>query len=54
MQRYPRDMIGHGPDRPDPRWPGDAKVAVQFREYVSKHIYIYTYIYIYIYVYIFI
>ena len=30
MQRYPRDMIGHGPDRPDPRWPGDARIAVQF------------------------
>ncbi|MCT4557664.1 MAG: allantoinase PuuE [Pelagimonas sp.] len=30
MNRYPRDMIGHGPDRPDPNWPGGAKVAVQF------------------------
>jgi chitin deacetylase len=30
MTRYPRDMIGHGPDRPDPRWPGGAKIAVQF------------------------
>ena len=27
--RYPRDMRGHGPDRPDPRWPGGARVAVQ-------------------------
>lgn len=26
--RYPRDMIGHGPDRPDARWPGGARVAV--------------------------
>ena len=30
MQRYPRDLIGYGPDRPDPQWPGGAKVAVQF------------------------
>ena len=30
MNRYPRDMIGHGPNPPDPRWPGDAKIAVQF------------------------
>jgi len=30
MQRYPRNMIGHGPDRPDAQWPGGAKVAVQF------------------------
>lgn len=28
--RYPRDMLGHGPTPPDPRWPGAAKVAVQF------------------------
>ena len=27
--RYPRDMIGYGPDRPDPRWPGGARIAVQ-------------------------
>jgi allantoinase len=27
---YPRDMIGYGPNPPDPRWPGDAKIAVQF------------------------
>ncbi|MDQ2089854.1 allantoinase PuuE [Marimonas arenosa] len=30
MNRYPRDMIGHGPNTPDPKWPGDARVAVQF------------------------
>jgi OHCU decarboxylase len=30
MNRYPRDMIGHGPDRPDAQWPGAARVAVQF------------------------
>lgn len=28
--RYPRDMIGHGATPPDPRWPGGAKIAVQF------------------------
>ncbi len=30
MQRYPRDMIGHGPTPPNPNWPNDAKIAVQF------------------------
>ena len=25
-----RDLIGYGPTPPDPRWPGGAKVAVQF------------------------
>jgi chitin deacetylase len=30
MNRYPRDMIGYGPNRPDPQWPGGAKIAVQF------------------------
>ncbi len=30
MNRYPRNMLGHGPDRPDPQWPNGAKVAVQF------------------------
>ena len=30
MNRYPRNMRGHGPDAPDPKWPGDAKIAVQF------------------------
>lgn len=28
--RYPRDMRGYGPTPPDPRWPGGAKIAVQF------------------------
>jgi len=28
MQRYPRDFRGHGPDAPDARWPGGAKIAV--------------------------
>ena len=27
--RYPRDTFGYGPNPPDPRWPGGAKVAVQ-------------------------
>ncbi len=30
MNRYPRDMIGYGPDRPDAQWPNGAKIAVQF------------------------
>ena len=28
--RYPRDMRGHGPNPPDAKWPGGAKIAVQF------------------------
>jgi allantoinase len=28
--RYPRDLIGYGRSPPDPRWPGAARVAVQF------------------------
>jgi putative urate catabolism protein len=27
---YPRDMIGYGRNPPDPKWPDDARVAVQF------------------------
>src|ERR1700687_1880515 len=27
---YPRDLRGYGRDPPDPRWPGGARVAVQF------------------------
>ena len=27
---YPRDMAGYGRDAPDPKWPGSAKIAVQF------------------------
>jgi putative urate catabolism protein len=27
---YPRDMIGYGRTPPHPRWPGEARVAVQF------------------------
>ena len=30
MNRYPRDMRGHGPNPPTPEWPGGAKIAVQF------------------------
>ena len=29
MNRYPRNMSGYGPNAPDPKWPGGAKVAVQ-------------------------
>src|SRR5246127_2657480 len=28
--RYPRDLRGYGRDPPDPKWPGNARVAVQF------------------------
>src|SRR6202049_5127683 len=28
--RYPRDLHGYGRNPPDPRWPGVARVAVQF------------------------
>jgi putative urate catabolism protein len=27
---YPRDLIGYGKTPPDPRWPGGARIAVQF------------------------
>jgi putative urate catabolism protein len=27
---YPRDMIGYGGRTPDPKWPGGARIAVQF------------------------
>ncbi|GLK66773.1 allantoinase PuuE [Hansschlegelia plantiphila] len=27
---YPRDMLGYGPTPPRLRWPGDARIAVQF------------------------
>jgi len=29
LQRYPRDMIGYGPNPPDAKWPGGARIAVQ-------------------------
>ena len=28
--KYPRDMIGYGGKPPEVRWPGDARIAVQF------------------------
>lgn len=28
--RYPRDTLGYGQNPPDPKWPGGAKIAVQF------------------------
>src|SRR6201990_1829564 len=28
--RYPRDLRGYGRNPPDPKWPGHARVAVQF------------------------
>lgn len=30
MPTYPRDLHGYGPTPPDPKWPGAAKIAVQF------------------------
>ncbi|MDG5482933.1 allantoinase PuuE [Mycolicibacterium gadium] len=30
MSDYPRDLIGYGAHPPDPQWPGDAAIAVQF------------------------
>ena len=30
MNRYPRDMRGHGPTPPSANWPGNARIAVQF------------------------
>ena len=29
MTTYPRDMVGYGRNPPDPRWPGEARIAVQ-------------------------
>ncbi|WP_438752579.1 allantoinase PuuE [Pararhizobium sp. O133] len=29
-QSYPRDLVGYGRNLPDVRWPGDARIAVQF------------------------
>jgi allantoinase len=29
-ERYPRDMRGHGRQPPDAKWPGEARIAVQF------------------------
>ena len=30
MSDYPRDLIGYGANPPHPKWPGNARVAVQF------------------------
>ncbi len=30
MNRYPRDMLGYGTTPPNPTWPSNAKIAVQF------------------------
>ena len=27
---YPRDLIGYGQTPPDPQWPNDAQLALQF------------------------
>jgi allantoinase len=27
---YPRDMVGYGPNPPNPQWPGGANIAIQF------------------------
>jgi putative urate catabolism protein len=29
-QSYPRDLVGYGRTTPDPRWPGGARIAVQY------------------------
>lgn len=29
-ENYPRDMIGYGRNPPDPKWPHEARIAVQF------------------------
>jgi hypothetical protein len=26
---YPRDLVGYGRRLPDPKWPGDARIALQ-------------------------
>jgi len=30
LSKYPRDLRGYGRTPPDPRWPGNARIAVQF------------------------
>lgn len=30
QSNYPRDMVGYGPSPPNPNWPDNAKLAVQF------------------------
>ncbi|WP_419533773.1 allantoinase PuuE [Endozoicomonas sp.] len=30
MDDYPRDLVGYGETPPDPKWPGNSRIAVQF------------------------
>ena len=30
IEIYPRDMVGYGRNPPDPKWPNEARIAVQF------------------------
>ena len=30
MSEYPRDLVGYGANPPHPKWPGNARIAVQF------------------------
>ena len=30
IEHYPRNLLGYGANPPDPKWPGDARIAVQF------------------------
>jgi len=30
MSDYPRDLVGYGRNPPHPKWPGDARIALQF------------------------
>jgi putative urate catabolism protein len=30
LPQYPRDLVGYGRSPPDPRWPGGARICVQF------------------------
>jgi hypothetical protein len=29
-ETYPRNLVGYGRNTPDPKWPGNARIAVQF------------------------
>ena len=29
-QSYPRDLVGYGAHMPDPKWPGGARIAINF------------------------
>jgi peptidoglycan/xylan/chitin deacetylase (PgdA/CDA1 family) len=30
MSHYPRDMVGYGQNPPHAKWPGNARIALQF------------------------